>query len=704
MKKTSSIILVMLMLSMLLLSVSIPVRASSANIWTDKEDYSPEETVTIYGSGFNPNAIVSINVTRPDNNSDEWIVTSDSSGSFTTTYLLDGILGVYTVVATDGTNTATTTFTDADIDYVSVSPSTQTITAGDSTTYTVTVAKKGGSELSVTLSVVGSLPSGSTSSFSLNPVTFSSSESGSKTSTLTIITSASGSTGTFTFKVRGTKTGTGDKADSTDVTLIVQAPLPPAEVSTTITSSPVTGSGFVKVDGVAYDTPAYFSWTPGSTHTLEALSPVAGPTGTQYVWMSWSDGGAQTHNIVTPSTATTYTANYKTQYYLTVVSPYGTPGGMGWYDAGTTAYATVTPLIVPGPAGTQYVFTHWSDDASGTTSPSDPITMDGPKTATANWKTQYQITFTADPSEALGGTFKVTYTQCGTTYTEVEKTTTWTEWVDAGTTVTVSDPQEYVPSEAGVGGIRYKFDRYDPLASVTMNEAKTITLVYKTQYYLTVKTDPSDIVTVPGEGWYDKCTNVGLTAPSAPKYYRFDYWNVDGTSQGTGVRAITVHMDGPHTATAHYTKLVTRTQGFWATHKTFTWSKWTTETIGTKIIDTDEKLFGAFWSNVATTSTGAKRSLLDQAKMQLLQQLVAAMLNIKAFGDDDLGTGAGLIAAGKAAFSGTDRTAILSIANQLAAFNNSGDNQPLPPGVTPGPADPQGAQKIADRGFWNTLP
>jgi hypothetical protein len=153
-------------------------------------------------------------------------------------------------------------------------------------------------------------------------------------------------------------------------------------------------------------------------------------------------------------------------------------------------------------------------------------------------------------------------------------------------------------------------------------------------------------------------------------------------------------------------KIVTRTQGFWATHLTCTWSVWFTvgnKTIGTKVIDDQAKLFGAFWSGIAFTTDGTKRTSSDQARMQLLQQLVAAMLNVKAFGDDYLGTGASLIAAGKAAFAGTDRTAILISANLLAAFNNSGDSEPLPPGVIPGPADPKGAQTIANKAFWNNL-
>jgi uncharacterized repeat protein (TIGR02543 family) len=91
---------------------------------------------------------------------------------------------------------------------------------------------------------------------------------------------------------------------------------------------------------------------------------------------------------------TTITGLYQTSYYLTVSSAHGSPIGQGWYNAGVTADAGLASGTVSGGAGTQYVFTGWSGDASGSAfSSSNAITMNGPKTATANWKTQYQVTF-----------------------------------------------------------------------------------------------------------------------------------------------------------------------------------------------------------------------------------------------------------------------------------------------------------------------
>jgi hypothetical protein len=148
---------------------------------------------------------------------------------------------------------------------------------------------------------------------------------------------------------------------------------------------------------------------------------------------------------------------------LTVLSPFGTVGGEGWYPNGATAHATLNTGIVDHGNGTRRVFTSWSGDASGDNyAQSNPITMNGPKTAIANWKTQY---------------------------------------------------------------------------------------------YLTVRTDPPAITTIPGEGWYNPSQSVQLTAPTVSGY-TFQYWDVDGTPQGTGVTTITVVMNAPHTATAHYTPQV----------------------------------------------------------------------------------------------------------------------------------------------------
>jgi hypothetical protein len=118
---------------------------------------------------------------------------------------------------------------------------------------------------------------------------------------------------------------------------------------------------------------------------------------------------------VTMNTYHNITWEYKTQYYLSVNNGgHGTAGGEGWYDTGTNAQATITPLIDPITEGTQYVFCGWSVDASGVTSPSDAITMDGVKMAVATWKIQYQVTFTSSPAgEGMVTPLATTWTDSG---------------------------------------------------------------------------------------------------------------------------------------------------------------------------------------------------------------------------------------------------------------------------------------------------
>jgi uncharacterized membrane protein len=79
---------------------------------------------------------------------------------------------------------------------LAIAPASRTVTAGQSTSYVVTVSAQGGFGGNVTLSVTG-LPSGATTSFSRNPVPRAG------TSTLTVRTSRFTTRGTFTLTVTG---------------------------------------------------------------------------------------------------------------------------------------------------------------------------------------------------------------------------------------------------------------------------------------------------------------------------------------------------------------------------------------------------------------------------------------------------------------------------------------------------------------------
>jgi hypothetical protein len=112
---------------------------------------------------------------------------------------------------------------------------------------------------------------------------------------------------------------------------------------------------------------------------------------------------------------------------------------------------------------------------------------------------------------------------------------------------------------------------------------------------------------------------------------------------------------------------------------------------------------GGFWGGIAKTTTGAHRSTIDQNRMQLMQQLLAAYMNTAAFGSSP--TGLTLTQAG-IDFCSSNAAAILNDAGILGNFNQSGDN--LNP-TTPNPlanisVGGKTAKADSDLSFWDVMP
>jgi hypothetical protein len=326
----------------------------------------------------------------------------------------------------------------------------------------------------------------------------------------------------------------------------------------------------VTVDGTNYSVtvlPKPFWWNKDSNHTFSYHSPLVVDASKQYVWVSTSGLSTLKSGTLTITGSGSVIGNYVIQtkcqitfnqtgvssdFTGTVVIIDGVnynvtdlPKSFMWDTGSNHTFAFQAPLVVT-PNVKQYV---WANTTGLSTLQSGSIIVSVDGSITGNCKTQYQVAVIASPSGAQGGTFKVTYTKCGTVYSNVQKTTSWTEWVDNSTTVTVSEPQDIINVSPGV---RYKFDSYSPSAPVTMTQAKTITLFYKTQYYLTVRVDPPGITTIPGEGWYNATLTVSLLAPPVSNY-EFKNWTVDGSF--VPGNPIDIPMDNAHTAIAYYTQI-----------------------------------------------------------------------------------------------------------------------------------------------------
>lgn len=166
------------------------------------------------------------------------------------------------------------------------------------------------------------------------------------------------------------------------VTLIAGQYLAGCPVST-VTLNTVPSGLTVLLNGTPNVAPVSGQFSVGSTLPIGTTTPQAGAAGTQYVFSNWSDSGAITHNITVPSTNTTYTANFATQYQLTTaVSPSGggtvTPASGSYFNANSVVNLKATPA-------SGYAFSSWTGSVANPSSASTTITMIGPQSVTANF-------------------------------------------------------------------------------------------------------------------------------------------------------------------------------------------------------------------------------------------------------------------------------------------------------------------------------
>jgi Domain of unknown function (DUF1929)/Divergent InlB B-repeat domain/PKD domain len=176
----------------------------------------------------------------------------------------------------------------------------------------------------------------------------------------------------------GGQNGGGESANSVQVSATPQGGTSTVQVTVQTNPAGLTFS----VDGTSYTSAQVFSWQSGSSHTIATTSPQSGGTGVRYVWTNWSDGEAISHTVA-PTTNKTYTASFRTRYYLTM--SYNTGGTVtpasGWRNSGATISISATP-------SSGYHFINWTGTGtgsySGTNNPAS-ITMGGPITQTGTF-------------------------------------------------------------------------------------------------------------------------------------------------------------------------------------------------------------------------------------------------------------------------------------------------------------------------------
>jgi hypothetical protein len=625
----------------------------TATIWTDKPDYYPGDTVTIFGAVFLPDNTVLIKVTRPDYSIDSWTVTSDAGGYFTTTYQLDGMTGTYLVLAIDPVTDqtlASTSFTDSiqsTLEGWDIEPPKIGWTTGN---------VKGWRE-------DGWVP--------------------------------------YHFKIKGL-------AKNTDYNIVIAVDyfLPDS-----------SGTYYYNSTAGWYGIDAQRHWN--------------------YTW-TYNDDNPMSGTSITPDMKVVATSGfYEAQYTWHVNTEERTELTLWWEN-----HIAIGAHNWPGAKiHVRTAFGGHSDVPIEVVAraPSTTMTKLSAETITLG----QSVTDTATVTD--GGSFPVP-TGTVTFYVGSSTTGPWTQFasksLSGGTAYA-----DYLPLAAGdyyfnvtySGDSNYQPSKSDPATEhlvVTPAPSTTATVLNATEIVL--GEGVRDTATVTGLGgsfpvptgtvtFYVGSSTTGPWTQFASKSLSGGTAYADYLPLAAGDYYFNVTYSGDSNyqpsksdpATEHLVVVipVTRTQGFWATHTAITCSVFSDKLggkidIGTKPghyknITKCGDLMGAFWSSIPRKTDGTRRSAIDQARMILVQQLIAAILNHAAFGTPvpiDSVTGKDLITAGNLAYGGNDKAEMLRVAKLLDDFNKSGDGYPLPPWMTPpGPATPRESREMADRVFWDTL-
>lgn len=267
--------------------------------------------------------------------------------------------------------------------------------------------------------------------------------------------------------------------------------------------------------------------TVTATYSVYATSP-----GEQLVFSGWggnANGSGLTSNPILMDGPKTAVALYGAEFYLDVVSAYGQASGSGWYAEGSSATAVVSPTTVSIGGGTRAAFSGWSGDSTGSSTTSNPILMDGPKTAKATWQVQYSLAIVTTYGVAVNA-----------------------GWYDAGTSATAGLQSGMVDlgpgSRAAFAGWSGDASGTDATASnpILMSRPKTAIAQWQRQYLVTVE---SDVGGVQGAGWYAENATVTVQASAqvvqGGATYTFAGWTGDlsGSSSSltfTSSRPVTI--------------------------------------------------------------------------------------------------------------------------------------------------------------------
>ena len=276
------------------------------------------------------------------------------------------------------------------------------------------------------------------------------------------------------------------------------------------------------------------------THTI-AVAPTQGDgAGTQNIFTFWSDNhAAAAARTITVNGPATYTANFQTQYQLTISA--APPAGGTVSPASGTFYNSGALVAISATASGGYAFANWSGNVGSSGSPSTTVTMSAPQTVTANFTSQPGVTIQTSPE---GLRFSI---DSGPLLTAPQ-----TLNLSSGShTITMASTQN------DGAGTQYIFNSWidninaPATRTISVSGAATYTATFQTQYQLTmVASPPAGGTVTPNTGiFYNSGTVVAINA-TASSGFAFSNWS--GNVANTGIASTTVTMNAPQTVTASF--------------------------------------------------------------------------------------------------------------------------------------------------------
>jgi hypothetical protein len=254
-------------------------------------------------------------------------------------------------------------------------------------------------------------------------------------------------------------------------------------ISSSTTINPTYYNQYYLTVSSAYGNPTGQGWyNVGSSASFGVTTPASGGAGIQYVFTSWSGSGSGSYSgkssssSVTMNNAITETAQWKTQYQLTMVTNFGTTSpaaGSTWYNA--SSVVTISATAPSAGAGERYVWNGWTGSGNGSyTGTNNPatVTMNGPVTETASWAHQWQVTF---QQTGLGSDASGTVLTVGTNTYNYSQLPLTGIWVNNGTAYSYS-------STVSAGTKRYVLTGVTGVSS-PVSASGTVTATYKTQTF-----------------------------------------------------------------------------------------------------------------------------------------------------------------------------------------------------------------------------